>query len=758
MKFLTQMKIGTKITVTVSLLMMASIFFIVFMLTGKAAKMQQKTALTSLNESAYRWGQTASEKLDVEMSTVRNLAHLFSSYEHIPARNRRKILTSLLESTLVNNKNIIGVWTLWEEDIDGYSSKYRNSEYGNESGRFAPILSRLNGGISVVQGSDATDFTASFFLEAKKEKGEVLLDPFYYSYTGQKKDEILLTSMAMPLYKDGRFLGVIGVDMNLEYFQALIEKIKPFEAGYAFLLSNNSTFVAHPAKKLVGTKISRADMAGDRVIVDLVAAGVAFSKQKASTLTGELQHTEFVPVQIGNIAKHWTFATGVPMNVVMAEVNEMKSFAWIMGSLAVLAAGFLIFFMSRNITTVLAQIAKEINKLIDSIMDGKLSVRGDVESINFEFQPVMAGMNQLIDTFVEPIDLVAKHIDFIAKGDMPPKVNVDYKGDFNKIINNLNRLIDVSGTMHKEIGNLITAATDGELSVRAKTNQLVGGWHILVSGINDILDNITEPVVEAEGILKQMTDNDYGGTFNKYYKGDYGKLIDSVVMLQKTLIQIQEISEHISKGDFQDLAALKQIGQKNKHDKLVPSLIAMMEAMMNIIHDSKDLSELISKGKVYDRIVTTGHEGEFRNMASELNSIVNSFVMHLDSIPTVVLFIDKEYNVNYLNKTGLSLLGMTKEQIKGKKCFELFHTCDCQTANCATAKAMTTGKAEDNETTAKPGNDELEIYYSASPLRDKTGDVVGCIEIVIDQTEKKKDEVKVRKVAAYLSGTTAHLG
>ena len=60
----------------------------------------------------------------------------------------------------------------------------------------------------------------------------------------------------------------------------------------------------------------------------------------------------------------------------------------------------------------------------------------------------------------------------------------------------------------------------------------------------------------------------------------------------------------------------------------------------------------------------------------------------LDKIPTPVMAIDKDYNVLYMNEVGAHALGSTAEKVVGKKCFQLFNTSHCNTANCQCAKAM----------------------------------------------------------------------
>ena len=61
---------------------------------------------------------------------------------------------------------------------------------------------------------------------------------------------------------------------------------------------------------------------------------------------------------------------------------------------------------------------------------------------------------------------------------------------------------------------------------------------------------------------------------------------------------------------------------------------------------------------------------------------------NLDGLPTPVVAIDKDYNVTYMNNVGAGLVGMTTEEVKGKKCYDLFKTPHCNTSECRCAQAM----------------------------------------------------------------------
>ena len=54
-------------------------------------------------------------------------------------------------------------------------------------------------------------------------------------------------------------------------------------------------------------------------------------------------------------------------------------------------------------------------------------------------------------------------------------------------------------------------------------------------------------------------------------------------------------------------------------------------------------------------------------------------VDYLNNLPTPVMSIDRDYNVNYMNPAGAQTVGKTVEQTIGMKCFELFKTPHCNT-------------------------------------------------------------------------------
>ncbi len=114
------------------------------------------------------------------------------------------------------------------------------------------------------------------------------------------------------------------------------------------------------------------------------------------------------------------------------------------------------------------------------------------------------------------------------------------------------------------------------------------------------------------------------------------------------------------------------------------------------------------------------------------------YELYLKCIRTPVIAIDSEFNVVYMNQYGRKLLGVKKNELRSKKCYELFKTDDCRTEKCACARSMKTGNTETSITTARFGGGALPIQYTgAAVYNDQMTKIVGAIEVATDISQIK---------------------
>lgn len=107
-------------------------------------------------------------------------------------------------------------------------------------------------------------------------------------------------------------------------------------------------------------------------------------------------------------------------------------------------------------------------------------------------------------------------------------------------------------------------------------------------------------------------------------------------------------------------------------------------------------------------------------------------VEYLNSVPTPVLVVDREFTVRFMNPAGAAALGRTPDACLGLKCYDLFNTGDCRNSGCAVGRAMQTDSVVTSDTTAQLPTGPLPIRYTGRALKDEHGNVIGALEYVLD--------------------------
>ena len=102
----------------------------------------------------------------------------------------------------------------------------------------------------------------------------------------------------------------------------------------------------------------------------------------------------------------------------------------------------------------------------------------------------MRGVNAILDAVIGPLNVSAKYVEQISKGDIPPQITDTYHGDFNTIKDNLNTLITaMSDITHaaEEIaqGNLVVT-----LRERSAQDKLMQALISMVSGLTRTVTDI----------------------------------------------------------------------------------------------------------------------------------------------------------------------------------------------------------------------------------------------------------------------------
>ncbi len=108
--------------------------------------------------------------------------------------------------------------------------------------------------------------------------------------------------------------------------------------------------------------------------------------------------------------------------------------------------------------------------------------------------------------------------------------------------------------------------------------------------------------------------------------------------------------------------------------------------------------------------------------------------------------VDREFNVLKANETLLDMLGMSWDEMVGKKCYEVFSSVHCHTPECPLTRIMAGEKRVESDVVKQDQNDHMiPCIVTATPYAEPDGTLVGIVEDFKDITIRKQAEETLRR-------------
>jgi methyl-accepting chemotaxis protein len=125
----------------------------------------------------------------------------------------------------------------------------------------------------------------------------------------------------------------------------------------------------------------------------------------------------------------------------------------------------------------------------------------------------------------------------------------------------------------------------------------------------------------------------------------------------------------------------------------------------------------------------------------------NEKIENLNVIPTPIFSIDTDFVITYINPAGARALGVSVDELIGKKCYSLFNTTHCNTEHCACNQAMKTDSVVSAKTVARVNGREIPFKYTGAPIKDAKGNIKGALEFALDVSSEFEVEQLVSKAS-----------
>ena len=287
------------------------------------------------------------------VSTVSKIEKVLNSIEIVSDNYARIIelngfdeatLNRFLRMMVENNTDITGACLAFEPYHRSRSEKFYSLYYYRKDDKIE--FKNL--------GNQTYDYFHMDWYQNSRELGKALWCEPYFDTGGAN---MLLSTYSVPIYvtrdKKKELIGILTVDLSLDWLQRFVKEIKVYQSGYGFMISKAGTIITHPIKGFIMNE-TIFSIADEQKSTELRKIGRNMIDGKSSfaeieyrnAKTGKLSWISYAPIPLNG----WSLGIVFPVEELMADATRLRIMVLSLGTGGGFILILIIVLISRSIT------------------------------------------------------------------------------------------------------------------------------------------------------------------------------------------------------------------------------------------------------------------------------------------------------------------------------------------------------------------------------------------------------------------------
>jgi len=452
-----------------------------------------------VTESAKSYAEIVDGFMSARIVELKSLERLVTLEQHLSDKEKTEMFHRHMYDLLSDSdsKLISDIYVAFEKGV------FFSAEATEEGHYFSIDCFRPEtGGLKLTdEPSEVVAADDDWYLVPKRTGKLHLTEPYKWKYSEEESERQMIT-LSSPVFINGKFAGVIGMDMEVavlqrDFFDHLIDKKT---GAYSVLISHEGLRVTHPNPKVWLTEIGD-DLPKEEQdkLKEAIREGKEYTIIKNSRLTGEISIESFVPMKPKWLNLPWSVNRVIPLAIMKEDELKVRDISIAIGIISAIFWGFFLVWLMRNVFSGLTKVLRALGKMTAG--DGDLTIRLD-ENGKDEIGQMSKGLNHLI----EKLHLTLKTTQKEARNLL----------DSSKALFNLSHdLYESSDAMLQRTSNVsesTTHASEHAKSIASKAVQASSSVSELVSAAEQMsvnMNSVASAVEELSVSFGQITDSSH---------------------------------------------------------------------------------------------------------------------------------------------------------------------------------------------------------------------------------------------------------
>ncbi|MFN8110658.1 MAG: methyl-accepting chemotaxis protein [Thermoleophilia bacterium] len=232
-------------------------------------------------------------------------------------------LMQQLRGIVQADPTVFGGWFVFAPGgAPGADAAHRTERGSDDLGLFAPYYTRDEAGhVTLAPDTAVTpQYREDFYRVPAHTRRFAVIEPYLDTSV-----HVVMTSYTAPIIRDGRLLGVAGVDVSLKGLSSTVAATHVLTSGYAMVVSSAGLVLGAPDRHVVGAKrlvdLKGVDRAAMGRLLDAGRTGHTLAVSTRDPLHG--RGAEVFATPVGGTG--WTYLVVAPRGEILAPTDHLRT-------------------------------------------------------------------------------------------------------------------------------------------------------------------------------------------------------------------------------------------------------------------------------------------------------------------------------------------------------------------------------------------------------------------------------------------------